>query len=277
MVEAVYLPQVSSAWFLLTSCEWSNAEHTSGCTPEWYQQLPPAPRVCVWVCVCVFTVPESPSAVLALVPDPAGEAHTVASGRVALAVHARFVAFLRLGRTGQPGEQPDDREQERGRQHQQAPAPARARAGPPCRPVHSRTKDGCFEAGAPPLSEDSDSTGWPLVAVPFVWTWGFGLPAGWRFSVFVLGWVFSWLMVYIFPVVPFPSRRTEPHIDIQKWRDGDRKCATGGGEEQGFKLLFWNQSGSPAPWQTACYLHHGIFYHIFYFDNIYCHESGGFF
>lgn len=233
MVVTVHLPQVSSAVNDQTLSS-RQAAHLSD-SSSFLQPL------------CVFTVPESPSAVLALVPDPAGEAHTVAGGRVALAVHARFVAFLRLGRTGQPGEQPDDREQERGRQHQQAPAPARARAGPPCRPVHSRTKDGCFEAGAPLLSEDSDSTGCPSVAVPFVWTWAFGLPAGWRFSVFVQGWVFSWLMVYIFPVVPFPSRRTEPHIDIQKWRDGDRKCATGGGEEQGFKLLFWNPSGSPAP------------------------------
>lgn len=92
----------------------------------------------------VFTVPESPSAVLALVPNPAGEAYTVASCCVALAVHTRFVAFLRLGEAGQPGEQPDNREQERRCQHQQAPATARARAGPPCRPVHSLTKDGCL-------------------------------------------------------------------------------------------------------------------------------------
>lgn len=81
---------------------------------------------------------------LALVPDPAGEAHTVASRRVALAVHTRFVAFLRLGEAGQPGEQPDSREQERRGQHQQAPTPVGARAGPPCRPVHSLTKDGCL-------------------------------------------------------------------------------------------------------------------------------------
>lgn len=91
-----------------------------------------------------FTVPESPSAVLALVPDPSREAHTVARRRVALAVHTRFVAFLRLGEAGQPGEQPDNREQERRGQHQQAPAPVGARTGPPCRPVHSLTKDGCW-------------------------------------------------------------------------------------------------------------------------------------
>lgn len=99
----------------------------------------------------MFTVPESPSAVLALVPNPAGEAHTAASSGVALSVHARFVAFLRLGETREPGEQPDNREQERGDQHQQAPAPVRARAGPPRRPVHSLTKDGCFKAEAPLL------------------------------------------------------------------------------------------------------------------------------
>lgn len=99
----------------------------------------------------MFTVPESPSAVLALVPNPAGEAYTVASGCVALPVHTRFVAFLRLGEARQPGEQPDNRQQERRCQHRQAPAPASARAGPPCRPVHSLTKDGCFEAGAPLL------------------------------------------------------------------------------------------------------------------------------
>lgn len=109
----------------------------------------------------MFIVPESPSAVLALVPNPAGETHTVASGGVALPVHTRLVAFLRLGEARQPGEQPDNREQERGCQHQEAPAPARARAGPPCRPVHSLTKDGCLRQSLGCFG-DSDSTSCPL-------------------------------------------------------------------------------------------------------------------
>lgn len=86
----------------------------------------------------MFTVPESPSAVLALVPSPAGEAHTVASRRVALPVYTRLVAFLRLGETVKP----DNTEQEHRCEHQWAPATARAGAGagPPCRPVHSPQK-----------------------------------------------------------------------------------------------------------------------------------------
>lgn len=108
-------------------------------------------NMCFIPSVCELTVPESPSAVLALVPDPAGGTHTIASGRVALAVHTRFVAFLRLGEAGQPGEQHGDGEQQRRCQHQQSPAAAGTRAGPLCRPVHSLTKDGCFEAQAPLL------------------------------------------------------------------------------------------------------------------------------
>lgn len=108
----------------------------------------------------LFSVPESPSAVLALVPNPAGEAHTVARRRVALPVHTRFVAFLRVGEARQPGEQPENRKQERGCQHQQATAPAGARAGPPCRPVHSLTKDGCFRQTLRCFG-DSDSTSCP--------------------------------------------------------------------------------------------------------------------
>lgn len=102
--------------------------------------------VCVCACVRAPTVPESPSAVLALVPDPAGGTHTVAGGRVAPAVQTRFVAFLRVGGAELPGQQHGD-----GEQHQQAPAAAGARAGPPCRPVHSLTKDGCSDAQAPLL------------------------------------------------------------------------------------------------------------------------------
>lgn len=126
---------------VLVSLVWS-ASHT-----------PSVMNVCFIPPVCELTVPESPSAVLALVPDPAGGTHTVAGGRVALAVHTRFVAFLRLGEAGQPGEQHGDGEQQRWCQHQQAPAAARARAGPPCRPVHSLTKDGCYEAQAPLLRQ----------------------------------------------------------------------------------------------------------------------------
>lgn len=89
---------------------------------------------------------------LALVPDPAGGTHTVARGRVALAVQTRLVAFLRLGEAGQPGEQHGGGEQQRRGQHQRSPAAAAgARAGPPRPPVHSLTKDGCVEAQAPPL------------------------------------------------------------------------------------------------------------------------------
>lgn len=106
----------------------------------------------------VLAVPESPSAVLALVPNPAGEAGTVAGRRVALPVQTRLIALLRLG----DAEQPDGREQQRRRQHQQAPAGAGAgagaRAGPLRRPVHSLTKDGCFEVGAPLLRRGSGST-----------------------------------------------------------------------------------------------------------------------
>lgn len=92
--------------------------------------------------VC-FTLPESPSAVLALVPNPAGETYTFASGGVTQAVHTRLIALLGLGEARQAGQQPDNREKERGGQHQRAPVPTRARAGPPRRPVHSLTKDGC--------------------------------------------------------------------------------------------------------------------------------------
>lgn len=100
-------------------------------------------NVCFIPPVCELTLPESPSAVLALVPDPAGGARTVPGVRVALAVHTRFVAFLRLGGAEQPAEQRGDGEQQ---QHQRAPA-----AGPQSRPGHSVTKDGCVELQAPLL------------------------------------------------------------------------------------------------------------------------------
>ena len=86
---------------------------------------------------------------LALVPDPAGAAHTVARYRVALPIHARFVAFFRLGDSGKSKEQPEHGEKEQCLEHRapatnlhqpagQAPAAASITAGPPpYRPVHS--------------------------------------------------------------------------------------------------------------------------------------------
>lgn len=47
------------------------------------------------------------------------------------------------------------------------------------------------------------------------------------------------------------QRRTEPHIDIQKWRYGNGNAQPRGGRSaQGFKLLFWN-SRNPAPLQAS--------------------------
>lgn len=80
----------------------------------------------------VLKVPEAPSAVLALVPDPAGQARAAARHGVTLSVHAGFVAFLRLGGARQPGEQHGGGQQDPGGEHQPA-----ARAGPPRRSVHS--------------------------------------------------------------------------------------------------------------------------------------------
>lgn len=108
----------------------------------------------------MFTVPESPSAVLALVPNPAGEAHTVASRGVALPVHTRLVAFLRLGEAVQP----DNTEQEHRCEHQWAPATARAGAGPPCRPVHSPQKMAGLRQSLRCFGE-GDSASWTLTCL----------------------------------------------------------------------------------------------------------------
>lgn len=162
----------------------------------------------------MLSVPESPSAVLALVPDPAREAHTVARGRVALAVHTRFVAFLRLGDAGQSGEQAGRGQQQRRAQHQQAPSPAGTRAGPPRRPVHSLTKDGCLRQALRRFG-DAEPGSCPQLsfrkADPRLGSSGRALTIGVFASArrcWVLGLHLSW--------GPVSQRRTEPHIDIQK-------------------------------------------------------------
>lgn len=138
---------------------------------------------------CSVFLPESPSAVLALVPDPAGEAHTAARPAVTLAVHTRFVAFLRLGEALKTGKQHDGRQQERSCERQQAPAPVRARAaGPPRRPGHSPTKRWLLEAGAPQLEgklADKRSAGallvWTAAQLPWRYRrsrWSFWLLGG---------------------------------------------------------------------------------------------------
>lgn len=160
----------------------------------------------------MLSVPEATSAVLALVPDPAGETHTAAGGGVTLPVHTRFVALLRLGEAWQPGEQQDTRQQERGREHHQAPGPAGARTGPPRRPVHSPTKDGCLQQELRRLG-DKDPMSCPWLWFR-LWEQGYRFPEG---NPRRLGrrWP-RWLLGFHLSRGSGSQRRTEPHIDIQK-------------------------------------------------------------
>lgn len=91
---------------------------------------------------------------LALVPDPAGAAHTVARRRVALPVHTRFVAFFRLGDSRQSKEQPESGENEQCLEHRgpatdlHQPASQAQDAGrTPYRSVHSPKRWLLLETG----------------------------------------------------------------------------------------------------------------------------------
>lgn len=201
-------------------------------------------NVCFIPPVCELTVPESPSAVLALVPDPAGGTRTGPGGRVALAVHTRLVAFLRLGGAGKPAEQHGDGEQQRRCQHQRAPAAARARAGPPSRPVHSLTKDGCVEAQAPLLRAGRERGGGGQRLGELaggrggVRRGGGVVLPGLVFDVFAQGrvrWVpGSHLSVVLFPSAA-PSRilTTRSDVTIPEMRPG------GGGRALNYKIIFF--------------------------------------
>lgn len=177
----------------------------------------------------MFTVPESPSAVLALVPNPAGEAHTVASRGVALPVHTRLVAFLRLGEAVQP----DNTEQEHRCEHQWAPATARAGAGPPCRPVHSPQKMAGLRQSLRCFGE-GDSASWTLTCLCLA-DQRYSFPAG---DVQCLLGLSS--LVTRFPSFPW-SRFPAPHRAAY-WQPEvttrQRKCATGRCGARGFKLVF---------------------------------------
>lgn len=213
---------------------------------------------------CRLTVPESPSAVLALVPDPAGEARAAAGGGVALPVHARLVALLRLGDAGQRGEQPGGREQERGRQHQEAPDAtprAGAGAGPPRRPVHFSSPKRWLLRGKrapPPLPL-------PLLRGETATHRAAGSVRGSRFngrpvrvlvprcsSVSALRLVFAGYSVYIFPVVPFPSaapsRILTSRSDVMA---AEMRNRGGRGREGLLNFYFENRAEAPPLYMRA--------------------------